>query len=178
MFGSIFKKRYSADAIVEAILSGLTKGDLMQVLRVWESDLSGLSGQQIQRVKEEMFYLDFFAAYIVLKFNDSPGWKQNGMHICEKVHYACAIFVATTFANKANATTEEVKKGAEEIRKRLEIYGPIFEKSEDVFGALGLAFSKLCQIEGKPVLIRIGSDWFNARGQMLTKFAQEHSVSD
>lgn len=174
MFGSFFKKRISVDAVVDSILSALTKFDRMQI---WGLELSKVTGLQIERAQEEMFYLDCFAVYIVLKFNDSPGWKQNGMKIFEKVFQGSAITVATTFAGKQNATMEEVVKAGDAIDKRFSIYGPIFERSEDTLNAIGTAFSKFCQVEGNSDLIRIGGDLFNVRGRLLTQFAQEHSVS-
>jgi hypothetical protein len=78
MFGSIFKKKITIADAIESILSGLVKFDRMQV---WETELLKVDGLNTARVKEEMFYLDCFAVYIVLKFNDSPGWKKNGMKI-------------------------------------------------------------------------------------------------
>jgi len=174
MFGSLFKKKISVDAVVDSILSALTKFDRMQV---WGAELSRVNGLQIERAKEEMFCLDCFAVYIVLKFNDSPGWKQNGMKIFEKVFQGCAITVATTFAGKANVTMDEVRKAGDAIDKRFSVYGPIFERSEDTLNAIGTAFSKFCQVEGNSVLIRTGGDLFNVRGKLLTQFAQEHPVS-
>lgn len=174
MSGSLFKKRTSVDAVVDSILSALTNFDRMQV---WGAELSEVSGLQIETVKEEMFYLDCFGVYIVLKFNDSPGWKENGMKIFEKVLLGCAIIVATTFAGKANATTEEVRKAMDVINKRFSVYGPIFERSEDTFNAIGTAFADFCQVGGNPVLIRTGGDLFNVRGRLLTQFAQEHPIS-
>ncbi len=168
------RREYRPTAAVDSIISALTKFDRMQV---WGMELSRVSGLQIERAKEEMFYLDCFAVYIVLKFNDSPGWKQNGKKIFEKVFRACAVTAATTFADKANTTMEEVRKAGDAIDKRFAVYGPIFQRSQDTLNAIGAAFSKFCQVEGNSVLIRTGSDLFNVRGQMLTQFAQEHPVS-
>ena len=175
MFGNLFKKRMSVDAAVDSILSALTRFDRMQV---WGAELSEVSGLQLEKAKEEMFYLDCFAVYIVLKFHHSPSWKENGMKIFEKVFQGCAIYAATTLAGKVNATMEEAKKGWAAIDNRFSVYGPIFEGSEDTLADIGTAFSKFCQVEGNPVLIRVGADLFNVRGHMLTKFAQEHPVSD
>lgn len=174
MFSSLFRKRASVDAVVDSILSALARFDRMQV---WGAELSKVSELQVERAKKEMFYLDCFATYIVLKFNDSPGWKQNGMRIFEKVFQGSAITVATTFAGKAKATMDEVKKGADILDERFAIYGPIFETSEDTLNAIGAAFAEFCQVEGNPVLIRVAADLFNVRGHMLTQFAQENPVS-
>jgi hypothetical protein len=174
MFNSLFKKRASVDAVADSILTALTGFDRMQV---WGAELTSVRGLQIEKAKEEMFYLDCFAVYVVLKFNDSPGWKQNGMRVFEKVFQGCAITVATAFAGKANATIEEVKNGAGAIDRRFSVYGPIFERSEDTLNAIGVAFARFCQVEGNPVLIRTGADLFNVRGRMLTQFAQEHPIS-
>lgn len=174
VFGTLFKKKITVDDVVDSILSALINFDRMQV---WGADLSRVSGIQIERVKEEMFYLDCFAVHIVLKFNDSAGWKQNGMKIFEKVFQGCAITVAATFADKANATMEEVRKAGVAIDERFAAYGPIFERSEDTLNAIGTAFSKLCDVEGNSVLVRTGADLFNVRGRLLTQFAQEHPIS-
>lgn len=178
MFGSLFNKRISVDAVVDSILSALTKFDRMLL---WGAELSKIKELQIERCNEEMFYLDCFAVYIILKFNDSPGWKQNAEKIFEKVFQGCAINVATTFAGKANATMEEVERAGHEINKRFSVYGPIFERSEgtikELGAALGVAFSKFCQIEGNAILLQIGSTLFNYRGFELTQFAKENPVS-
>lgn len=175
MFGSMFKKKISIDEAVESILSGLVKFDRMQV---WGAELSRVSGLHTERAKEEMFYLDCFAVYVFLKFNRSPNWKQNGIKIFEKIFQACAIFVATTFANKDNATIEEVRNASDAIDRRFAVYGPLFERSEDTLLAIGTAFSKFCQVDGNSVLIQTGADLFNVRGQMLIQFANEHPVSN
>lgn len=174
MFGFMFKKKISIDAAAESILSGLVKFDRM---KVWGAELSRVSRLNIERAKEEMFYLDCFAVYIGLKFNKSPGWKQNGYKIFEKICHACSIFVATEFANMENATTEEVKNAWEVINKRFAVYSPLFEKSEDTLLAIGTAFSKFCQVDGNSVLVQIGGDLFYVRGQMLMQFTKERPLS-
>lgn len=175
MFGNLFKKRMSVDAAVDSVLSALTGFDRMQA---WGAELSEVSGLQLEKVKEEMFYLDCFAVYIVLKFTHYSSWKQNGMRIFEKVFQGCAIYAATTLAGKLNATIDEAKKGAAAIDNRFSVYSPIFERSENTLTEIGTAFSKFCEAEGNPVIVRAGADLFNVRGYMLTKFAQEHPVSD
>lgn len=142
MFGNLFKRRMSVDAAVDSVLSALTRFDRMQV---WGADLSEVSGLQLEKAKEEMFYLDCFAVYIVLKFNHSPSWRQNGIKVFEKVFQGCAIYAATTWAGKVNATTEEVERGGAAIDKKFSVYGPIFERSEDTLTGIGTAFSKFCR---------------------------------
>jgi len=173
MFSSLFKKKWPVDTAIESILSALVKFDRMQV---WGKDLSSVPGLDTERAKLEMFFLDCFAIYIVLKFSHSPGWKENGVQIFEKIFQACSIIAATTYANRNTATMEDAKQAGIEIDRRFAEYGPLFESSEDAISSIGTAFARFCKVERNATLIRIGGELFNVRGQMLTQFSQEHPL--
>lgn len=175
MVFNLFKKRMSVDEAVDRILFELKKFDKMNLW--WAAfSLSDVIGQPVESARVEMFYLDFFAVFIGLKFNHSSSWKQNGSKIFEKVSQGCALYAATTLAGKVNTTTEETKRVEAEIDKRFAVYGSIFEKSCDTLTDIGAAFAKFCRGDGNPVLIRAGGDLFNVRGFKLTKFTREHPV--
>src|ERR1017187_7680268 len=118
-------------AAVEPVLDRFAFKGFVEFPALWDSCLFHRSGRSL------------FPRFSVRQFEatpNSPGWKQNGMTIFEKVFQGCAVTVATTFAGKAKATMEEVKKGADTIEERFAVYGPIFEGSEDTLNAIGAAF--------------------------------------
>ena len=177
MFDSLFTKKWSVESVADAILQGIVNFEPMQV---WSADLSTVRGLETARFRKEVFYLDCFAVYFIIKFSNDPGWKAHGMQVFEKVIASCVSHARTTFSSKTHLTLEEHKIVTKEIDIRFAEYAHLIESSAAGFGdtlkSIGTGFAKFCQVEGNATLIMIGSLCFNARGEMATKFIKEHPL--
>jgi hypothetical protein len=93
---SLFKKSLTVDEAAEALYMLMQK----DFNREWLSKLSKVSGLNLVRAEDELVFLDFFAIYFSLKFTHSPGWRDKGILVFEKLFSLLLSWLANAWERK------------------------------------------------------------------------------
>ena len=197
---SVFKKTLTVDEAAEA-LYGLMQKDFKQE---WRSKLSSVSGLDPVRAEDELVLLDFFAIYFSLKFTRSPGWRDKGILVFEKLFSSVLSFYGNFLKSKNAGTRDDAFKILDE---RLKAYSASIEEPssanpEGMLRSIGLKFAMYALAEDSfygadgrsredrfpdflrkisqdhdEIVITVGGEVFNHRMQMLYTWLDLHKVA-
>lgn len=196
---SLFKKTLTVDEAAEALLLLMRKDLNQQRL----SRLSAVSGLDLARAEHELIFLDFFAIYFSLKFTRSPGWRDKGVLVFEKLFDLILRWWGTAWESNNRGTRDDVFKVFD---GRLKVYGARIEErtSEDpdtmlrsigeIFAMYALTDETFCGADGRAredrfpdvlnklsqdhdgIAIAVGSEAFNDRVQSLYGMFDQFTV--
>jgi len=196
----LFKKSLTVDEAAEALFALMQK----DFNREWLSRLSKVSGLDLVRAEDEMVLLDFFAVYFSLKFTRSPGWRDKGIFVFEKL-FSLLLSWYGKFLESKNAGTRD--DALEILDQRLKAYGASIEEPgsadpEEMLRSIGLKFAiyalaedSFYEADGRPkeerfpeflrkisqdhdeIVIAVGGEVFNHRMQMLYAWLDSHKVA-
>jgi hypothetical protein len=196
---SLFKDTLTADEAAEALLLLMRKDFNKHRL----SRLSAVSGLDLARAEHELIFLDFFAIYFSLKFTRSPGWRNKGVLVFEKLFGLLLSWWGTAWESNNRGTRDDVFKVFD---GRLKVYGARIEEpaSEDLdtmlrsigetfamyaltdetfYGADGRAREdrfldvlKILSQDHDGIAIAVGSEAFNDRVQSLYGMFDQFAV--
>lgn len=122
---SIFKSKLTVDQAAEELYTIMGKDDKTR----WLSQLSRVPEINIERVADELFFLDFFAIYFSLKFTRSPGWADKGILVFEKFFGLIVSWMGHYWESKNVGTRDDAYNT---LDARLKAYGARIEEPSSV----------------------------------------------
>jgi hypothetical protein len=197
---ALFKKTLTVDEAAEA-LYGLMQKDFKQE---WRAKLSSVSGLDLRRAEDELVLLDFFAIYFSLKFTRSPGWRDKGILVFEKLFSLIVSWFGNFLESKNAGTRDDALKILDE---RLKAYGATIEEPgsadpQQLIYSIGLKYAifvfaddSFIGADSRPredrfpdflqkiskdhseIVIAVGGEVFNHRTQMLYSWFDSYKVT-
>jgi hypothetical protein len=109
----------------------------------WLSRLSTVSALDLRRAETELVFLDFFATYFSLKFTHSPGWRDKGILVFEKLFSLIVSWLANTLHSISAGNKDDAFRVIDE---RLKAYAaatedPSSANPDKMLHAIGSTFT-------------------------------------
>jgi hypothetical protein len=115
------KKSLTVDEATEALFS-LMREDYN---KEWLSRLAAVRGLDLRRAETELVFLDFFATHFSLKFTRSPGWRDKGILVFEKLFSLMLSWLGNYWGSINAGTGDDAFKVIDE---RLKAYAAAVEE--------------------------------------------------
>jgi hypothetical protein len=109
----------------------------------WLSRLATVSDLDLRRAETELVFLDVFATYFSLKFTRSPGWRDKGILVFEKLFNLISSWLGNAWESINAGTRDDAFKVIDE---RLKAYAAAIEEPtsanpDEMLHAIGSTFA-------------------------------------